>query len=169
MGPSYRQPPISTNPPRTQPTELDTASLWCQNQIVLYCSQGEMHSHCWIMQKTMNVVLGFVHCRRCIWYTSVLEVCSAPDFRQLVFIIILYSPVGIETGYVLNSLGLFPSKEKSFFYFSVQTDSGAHLHFYRMGTGGSFPGSKASQHLHLKVNQEMWSYIFTPSPPAFMG
>jgi hypothetical protein len=45
------------------------------------------------------------------------------------------------TGYVPDSI---PGRDKIFFLLhSVQTSSGTHPASYPMGTGGSFPGSKA--------------------------
>jgi hypothetical protein len=55
------------------------------------------------------------------------------------------SSVGMATGYGLGGRGSISDKGKIFYVLhSVRTDSEAHPASYPMGTGGSFPDSKAA-------------------------
>jgi hypothetical protein len=57
------------------------------------------------------------------------------------------SVVGLATGYGLDDRGVgvrVPVVVRIFSSPSRQTGSGVHPASYRMGTGGSFPGSKAA-------------------------
>jgi hypothetical protein len=69
--------------------------------------------------------------------------------------------VGIATAYGMDDRGVgvrVPVGSEISLLHTVQTGSGAHL-AYLKGTGGSFPGSKATENVDLYIH----------SPYAFMG
>jgi hypothetical protein len=55
------------------------------------------------------------------------------------------SSVGIVMGYGLDNPGSTPGSAKFSLLSSVQTNAGAHLALYPMGTRGSFHGDKAAK------------------------
>jgi hypothetical protein len=86
-------------------------------------------------------------------------------------LIILFSVVGIATGYDLEGrgVGVRVAVGQDFFLHVVQTRSGAYPASYTMGTGDSIPGIKAAEDwswslLLTSVDvKKTWFYTCTPS------
>jgi hypothetical protein len=66
------------------------------------------------------------------------------NFFFFFFLLLLLLAARLVYSYRLDGSGSIPGTARLFSFHSVQTGSGAHPAFYKMGTGGDLPGDKAT-------------------------